>query len=473
MNLPEIVKNKLLYFGARATDSYLVAVSGGADSAALLLAMHASLGDEGRLTVAHLDHGMRPGSDEDARRVVDLCGSLGIKPHTGKLDRDEMDVYRRRYGSLEAGMRDLRYRFFHETAEKSDSKWIVTGHTADDQSETVLFRALRGMDWRSLRGIPEKRGNILRPLIDVPRWATWSYCRVMGVSPITDPTNFDETYTRSKIRNQTLPGLASTFNPDVSKLLRHTGRSAGRLLLAERKLLDAVVPGSGGTQTATIHRDFVQALPEILQKGVIISFLFGVLNEYPSVSLTEEVLGFILAGRNGRLSLPGESVLTISYGLARFGEENTDTSGDLSGASVELKIPGRVVLPSARMIITAHESVLEMPGEYPCGKTALISRKHITGSLWVRKRLPGDYFMPIGMVKEKKLKDFLVDRKVPRAIRDRIPILLDDQGDIVWVGGIEISRKAALDGLKGEKAVLIRIEDMTTGEHSSDSDGCN
>jgi tRNA(Ile)-lysidine synthase len=149
VNLPQIVKEKLISLGAKTTDSFLVAVSGGADSTALLLAMQAALGRAGDLTVAHLDHGVRPGSGQDMERVLELCRELGVRSITDQLDSDELGAQYRIDGSLEAGMRSLRYRFLFETARKRGSRWIVTGHTKDDQAETVLFRVTRGMDCNS------------------------------------------------------------------------------------------------------------------------------------------------------------------------------------------------------------------------------------------------------------------------------------------------------------------------------------
>lgn len=467
MNLADIVKKKLLFLGAETTDSFLVAVSGGGDSTALLLAMHAAFGDEKRLTAAHLDHAVRPDSRSDLIAVTKLCRTLNIDTVTERLDPDEIESKRHSQGSMEAAMRILRYRFLDRAARNSGSRWIVTGHTADDQSETILFRALRRMDWRSFGGIPEIRENILRPFIDVPRRATWRYCKAMGVSPLTDPSNFDENFTRSRIRNKVLPEMENYFGIDLPDHLRRMGRSAARLLIAEGKLLEADIPASAAMDTGTLDSNLVQKLPKVLQRRMLIDFLHVVLGEFPSRKLTDDVLEFVLAGRNGELSLSGGRTLTLSYGTARAGKTNKDLLGSLPSTGIELTIPGSLVLPSAGVVIQASETVVEKPGVYPSGKTALISRKSVPGSLWVRKRRPGDHFIPLGMVNKKKLKDFFIDRKVPSTIRDRTPILLDDQGEIVWVGGIEISRKAALSGLKGEEAVLLRIEDLSVSGDSA------
>jgi tRNA(Ile)-lysidine synthase len=465
VNLPQIVKEKLISLGAKTTDSFLVAVSGGADSTALLLAMQAALGRAGDLTVAHLDHGVRPGSGQDMERVLELCRELGVRSITDQLDSDELGAQYRIDGSLEAGMRSLRYRFLFETARKRGSRWIVTGHTKDDQAETVLFRVTRGMDWRSLGG-----GMILRPFIDVSGGATLRYCRTRGISPITDPSNYDETYARSRIRNRILPALVTSFNPGISELLCRLGRTARRLSMAEKKLLGRILAGSDMEAQGFVERDTLLDLPEVLRKRVIVDCLFLKLRKYPSRSLVHDTLEFILAGRNGLISLPGGMTLTLASGLVHVGKKAAASPSSLPSRGLELKIPGSLFIPSAGIAISARESILEAPGSFPRGKIALLSKKGITGSLWVRKRLSGDRFMPIGMDRNKKLKDFLIDRKVPRAARDLIPVVVDAQGDIVWVGGIEISQKAALDGVEGEEAILIRIEDQSGDDPFTGSD---
>jgi tRNA(Ile)-lysidine synthase len=470
MDLSQIVKQKLISLGAGLEDAYLVAVSGGADSTALLLAVKAALGSGGDLTVAHLDHGARRGSGLDLGKVVQLCSELNVRSVTDQLDPDELEDLRRSYGSLEAGMRTLRYKFLFEAARETGSKWILTGHTSDDQAETVLFRVARGMDWRSLEGIPGRRGMILRPLIDVPRSVTLSYCMDMGISPLTDPSNFDEAYARSRIRNRILPGFSTVFNPDILELLHRLGKAAGRLSSVEENLLNAVLPRSDIQSADTIIRDLVISLPGVLQRRVIVDHLVQKLGEFPSRNLVDDALDFILAGKNGQLSLPGEMILTLSYGQIQIRENIPDPGYELSPNCLELKIPGKLVILSAGIVITAKERTFSAQEGYPSGKTALLSKRGVTGPLWVRKRLPGDSFIPIGMEKNKRLKDLLVDRKVPRASRDLVPIVVDDTGDIVWVGGIEMSRKAALEGVEGEEAIQLRIDDLPSGDLPAEND---
>jgi len=470
-DLEKILKKKLLSLGASTRDAFLVAVSGGADSTALLLIMKKVVGREGTLTAAHLDHGIRPGSREERRKVEQLCRRLGVGTIVDRIDPEELKARRLRCGSLEAAMRELRYTFLARALEQSGSQWILTGHTEDDQAETVFFRAIRAMDWRSLGGIPARRGSFLRPLIEVPRASTLLYCRAMEIDPVVDPSNYDEAYARSRIRNRILPGLAARFHPDVSALMRRLGRAATRLSLVEEKLLGTFVPGYTGHGECAADPGLMQRLPALLTERVVVDYLFHVTGSYPSRNLAGNVRDFIMSGRNGVLSLPGNRVLTLSYGCLGCEEAESSRKGILPLEARELTVPGSLTLPGAGIRVTAVPCRWEGGEDFPSGKVALISRKAAPGSLLVRKRLSGDRFTPLGMTRGKKLKDFLLDRKVPRKDRDRVPIVLNSEGEILWVGGIEISRKAALEGMKGEEGILVRIEELPSGDPAGPDGG--
>ncbi len=461
MYLPDIVNDKLLSLGARASDSYLVAVSGGADSTALLLAIVEILGKSDRFTACHLDHGVRQESEVDRQMVTDLCRNLGVKLVTGRIDQDELVASRNRYRSLEAGMRLLRYQFFKRISRETGSRWVLTGHTADDQAETILFRVIRKMDWRSFGGIPERRGMFLRPLLKVPGSVTLEFCTNKGIIPFVDSSNFDENYTRNRIRNRILPGLEGAFHPQTADLLRDLGRSADRLSSLEKKLL-AVSAGHGkGEEFDHLDRDHIANVPDIFRRRIVVDYLKQELEDYPSRKLTDNVLEFIQEGRNGRLSLPGDSILVLSYGKALVEKEIPVPERDFPHEGLLLPIPGRLVLSCAKVAVSASVKIQEHPGVYPKGNAVLLSRKNLIEPLMVRIRKPGDRFRPIGMSKSKKLKNFMADRKIPRMIRDRIPLLIDGEGEIVWVGGVEISQKVALEGMKGEQAILLELEELS------------
>lgn len=206
----------------------VVAVSGGADSVALLRALLETGG--GPLTVAHLNHRLRGAeSDADEAFVLDLARKLGVDSRATRID-----VAALAHGeNLEAVARRVRYDFFAEIADTVRAAWIATGHTADDQAETVLHRMVRGTGLQGLRGIAQTRGpaavtigpRIVRPLLTVTRAEVIEYLALLGQPYRTDSSNADPRFTRNRIRAELLP-LLKTFNPEVVAMLARLAEQA-------------------------------------------------------------------------------------------------------------------------------------------------------------------------------------------------------------------------------------------------------
>ncbi|HET7340988.1 MAG TPA: tRNA lysidine(34) synthetase TilS, partial [Methylomirabilota bacterium] len=200
-------------------ETVLVAVSGGADSVALLHLLHAlAPAWRLRLHVLHVDHGLRPDSAADAGLVRALGARLGV----------EVDVARVRVGagSVEAAARAARYEALEASADRVGAARIAVGHTADDQAETVLMRVLGGAGVRGLAAIPPVRGRIIRPLIGLRRDALRRMLREAGVAWVEDPTNRDPKFLRNRIRHELLPLLAACCGPDVVPSLARVARLA-------------------------------------------------------------------------------------------------------------------------------------------------------------------------------------------------------------------------------------------------------
>lgn len=196
-----------------------VAVSGGADSVAMLRAMSAlktQSGGRGALTVLHFDHGVRgSASAADARWVPSLAGELGLAAVIGHAEG--------RASASEEALRDARREFFRQQADALGARYLATGHTADDQAETVLFRILRGSGLRGLRGIPRfsrltEGCALVRPLLSVGRDTVTSYLETLGQTHRTDETNRDLAYARNWVRRSALPALGERF-PQASRQL--------------------------------------------------------------------------------------------------------------------------------------------------------------------------------------------------------------------------------------------------------------
>jgi tRNA(Ile)-lysidine synthase len=215
----------------------LVAVSGGADSAALVRALHAiRTPGEGRLIVAHYNHRLRGAeSDADQTFVEALANQLGLELLTGSAPSPlfvSPSPAQAETDTAEAALREQRYAFLAEAANQSGARYIATAHTADDQVETVLHNILRGTGLAGLAGIPRLRplagaATIVRPLLEVTRNEVLDYLQSIGQSFRDDSTNRLEDYTRNRIRQSLLPLLERDYNPRVRQAILRLARIAG------------------------------------------------------------------------------------------------------------------------------------------------------------------------------------------------------------------------------------------------------
>jgi len=204
----------------------VVAVSGGSDSVGMLcLLMHFKAPED--LVIAHVNHRFRPGdAEKDAEFVKNLADTLNLE-----CKRTTIDVpgLKKRGESLEEAGRRLRYGYLKECAKDSGATWIAVGHTADDQVETVLHNILRGCGIHGLAGIPEKRGKIVRPVIDLKRGDLMELLKSRGLSWVTDETNENTAYLRNRIRHDLIPYLESSYNPKTREHLLGLAADARRI----------------------------------------------------------------------------------------------------------------------------------------------------------------------------------------------------------------------------------------------------
>jgi tRNA(Ile)-lysidine synthase len=213
----------------------LLAVSGGPDSTALLHgAARLAPGHGWRLTVAHLDHALRPGSADEAAGVEAAAARLGLSVQVHRTNVAALASAEHR--SLEDAGRQARYRFLEEAAARlGPDTLIATAHTADDSAETVLLRLARGSGLRGVRGIPARRGRIVRPLLAARRTVLRSALDAAGIEYVTDPSNVDPAHARNRLRADLLPALERLNPAAVDALLRF-----GHLAADDDDLLDTL-----------------------------------------------------------------------------------------------------------------------------------------------------------------------------------------------------------------------------------------
>jgi tRNA(Ile)-lysidine synthase len=233
--------------------SVVVAVSGGADSVALLRALSAlkrEHGGAGNLVACHFHHRLRAEADEDARFVADLSGRLSLPYEQGEAGVGALARHRR--DGIEAAAREARYSFLQSTAEKCGARYVVTGHTLDDQVETVLFNILRGTGLAGVAGMTLARPlgpavSLVRPMLTVRRIDLLAYLEEIGQAYRTDSTNACTDFSRNRLRHELLPLLREKFNPDIdSALARLSGLAGDAQRIIERSADDLLDRCLGG-----------------------------------------------------------------------------------------------------------------------------------------------------------------------------------------------------------------------------------
>jgi tRNA(Ile)-lysidine synthase len=230
----------------------MIAVSGGADSVALLRAvlfLKADCGGIGNVYAAHLNHGLRgSAADADQDWLAQLCGRLGVALTVGRAD--VVDLAAQQGDGLEAAARDARYRFLRRAAEEVGARYVAVAHTADDQAETVLHRIARGTGLGGLSGMPASRPlsptvTLVRPLLAVRRAEVLQYLTDIGQDYRSDESNADPRFTRNRLRHELLPLLRRQYNPSVDLALLRLAEQAGevQIWIAEQaeRLADACV----------------------------------------------------------------------------------------------------------------------------------------------------------------------------------------------------------------------------------------
>ena len=415
----------------RGGEAVLVAVSGGPDSVALLEVLCALREPLGlTLTVAHVHHGLRPEADAEADDVRRLAESLGVACHVERVTVRRAPPW----DGLEAESRRARHAALERVARAVEATRIATGHTADDQAETVLMRLLQGAGPRGLGGIAPVRGPLIRPLIETRRTAIEEYLRGRGLAWAEDPSNRDARFLRNRIRHDLLPFMAELTGAPVVEAL---GRSAA----AARAVVGDLEERARADLARLATRD-----------GAGLSLDVGTLAERP-IELAAEMLrqAAAILGETRPLRGPAQRALRRLLGEApsrrgaRLGGLAVERSGRrLRVGPVALPalvarawaVPGALELPEinarlgARIVARARDyAIPREPGR------AAFDADTLPPTLAVRARRRGDVFSPFGAPELRRLKSFLIDAGVPRWQRARTP-LVEAGGEIIWVAGI-------------------------------------
>jgi tRNA(Ile)-lysidine synthase len=449
MSLPDRIQGFAERHGLWTPDEpVLAAVSGGADSVALLLILR-ELADEGRVTlasVAHLHHHVRGAeADRDAEFVGQLADRLRLP---FELAHENVPALARRSGrSLEVAGRDARLAFFERLSRRQPSPVVALAHTRSDQAETVLLRLARGAGPRGLAGMAPRRGHMVRPLLEVGREELRAWLRERGEHWREDTSNQDTSIPRNQVRRVVIPSLARV-NPAVEEVLARTARIQGAdaALLEQLAAAEAVRLVTVASDGVRLDLEGLGRLPEAVARRVVRHALqIAHPGRAPDWQDTEAVLnpsGPRLLVGPVRVELFGQSAVLSSRGLTR-GQWKADTSLDVVQT---LDVPGSVRHPSGWWEVEATgptpfsnvvpTAVAEAAAAAASTDTrAVLDARALGGRLTIRGWRPGDRVQPLGLGGRKKLQDVFVDRKVARDERLRVPVVVDAQGRIAWVAG--------------------------------------
>lgn len=438
----------------------LVAVSGGPDSMALLHLLAALAPPlRVRLRAAHLHHGLRGRSaDLDLALVRSRCRLLDVPCSSARID--VRALARRRGLSIEAAAREARYAFLGRCAKRAGAGAVALGHTADDQAETFLMRLLRGAGGRGLGGIRPVRAEgalrVVRPILCLRRPEVLAYTEARGIPHREDASNRDRAFTRNRVRHGLIPYLEKRFNPSVREALLRTAevlaREHGFCDLHAARRYRALARGEAGRVFIPARR-FLSLHPA-LRAGVLRRAL-AALGAKGEVRFADaEAVARACRGDTGEgaVCLPGGVEARREYAALVLGRGSTAAPGRYEFPlrdRVEITVPPlrlrfRVAVIPRRAVrrLRAKRPGLAAAwgprgGAWPLAERLSMDALGDT-PLTVRNRRPGDRYRPLGCAGERKLKEIMIDEKLPVRLRALVPLVARG-GEIVWLPGHRIA----------------------------------
>lgn len=459
--LATVVKESgLVPMGSRV----LVGYSGGPDSTALLYTLH-KMGHD--VAAAHLIHGQRAEAEAEADKCQVFCESLNIPFVLGRADVPQLAADHK-IGIEEAG-RKARYDFFRQAAVQAQAELIATGHTRDDQVETVLFNLIRGTGMRGLAGIPPQRGTIVRPFLTVIRAHTRMLCEDLGLWFHDDPGNLDVGFDRVRMRLRVLPEIEKIREHYASHIQRTATlvREEDEYLdnLTAHALQSVETPLNGPlrflTESMEVQFDRLAfcTLPPVLQRRAVrmVTRYFG---SSMTLRMTEKVVAAIRAGVRTRFHLTKKNVsIAIDAESVHMGIDD-----DSSPFKFPLTVPGITESPVFGWQITA--APVSVPSDFTAytGLQAVIDPARLAGPLHLRSYDASEQLVAFGSTSPQKVSEHVRKLQLTSLAKRRLPIIHDMTG-IVWIPGGRIADRVAVTP-QSDRALRMAFEPLQQGQGS-------
>jgi len=419
------------------TDKILAAVSGGLDSMVMLHLLHAA---GYQLAVAHVNFQLRGAdSDQDEAFVQAQCHRLALPCFTTRVDTEEF--VKKHKVSIQMAARTLRYQWFAEVAAANGFTRIATAHHADDQVETILMNLVHGQSLEGLTGIPVRNGDVIRPLLFATRTEIEQYAATHQIAWREDASNQTGHYLRNQLRLDVVP-LLQKINPNLTATMQ---RAQG-LAQAEWRFLNEALERWKATHVQEQGEEW-KLLKADLNGPDAVAILFHLLRPRGFNLAQCEDLVQALEGQPGK----------------RFLSENFQAVIDRDGVwvgplpaangAVEIARGTTEVTLGTRHLAFDWQPSAEIPVDV---NRACLDLDQLAFPLVWRKWQPGDRFVPLGMLGEKKVSDYLVDAKVPALEKDRVTVLVSGNR-VVWLVGHRIAHPARITPTT-QKRVLIHFQ---------------
>lgn len=440
-------------------DKVLIALSGGPDSVCLLNIMN-NLKKELNITLfaAHINHCLRgKEADEDEAYVKEICNRLGIECYVKRADINR--IAKERGVSSEMAGREVRYSFFEELREKLGIQKIALAHNANDQTETILMRLMRGTGIEGLIGIrPVRDEAFIRPILVLERFEIENYCLVNKLNPRIDKTNLETIYTRNKIRLELIPYIQKNFNEDITNTLNRLSQ----LVAKDNEYLECVSLQKFNKyckyymkKELIISKEAFEEHEAVLSRIIRIALnkFFGSLYNLEKIHIYD-IITLQKQGTGKVINLPGgiivenryeDIVIRNSLDLISSKKEiyynirKEELSEEVLKKGMQIQLEDFKASLSIRLIkdknnINFNSNPLVKYFDYDKIKEGII----------IRNRKDGDKFIPYGMKGNKKLKDLFMDLKIPKFERDSIPLVCFGN-DIGWIVGYRVGELFKVD----------------------------
>ena len=417
----------------------VVGVSGGSDSMTLLLSLKNIIQfsfPNIHLWAAHVNHMIRgENSDRDEAYVFDICKELGIPLHIKRCDAGKLAQMQKI--SVEMSGRNIRYEFFNDIAQNLDECKIAVAHNFDDRAETVLLNIIRGTGLAGLKGIPYKRGNIIRPLLDIKKAEINEYCLSNKIHVCEDESNCEEIYRRNRVRLSLIPYINDVFQTDISdRLIRLTNN----IIPIEEYLKESA---EDAMTNCCDDKDGIKVLDVESFNNLHYALKIYILNDICSGNLEsvhfDKLVEFISYAKTGKIfELPGELIGEKSYKKVLFKPKYKENIG-----LFEFTLGENICIDELSVKLLCRKHEYDEKYNKKNAKIENLSFKQVFDydrikNGVIRNRRAGDLFFPYKGAGKKKLNDFFTDIKVPIHNRDE-KILLAVGKEIVWIAGVRIA----------------------------------